>query len=118
RKAFGGAYIVMDSRSVGADLSFAWPANVVAVMGAEGGVDIIHRKELALAGDREARAAELRADYSEALMNPFCAAERGLVDDIIRPQDTRRVLCEALAVLQDKSTFGDRSVRKHAVANL
>jgi len=102
RKAFGGAYIVMDSKSIGADLSFAWPANQIAVMGGAGAANIIFRKELAASADPEARRRELVDEYTEHLMHPYVAAERGLVDDVIDPRDTRRVLIRSLAMLRSK----------------
>jgi acetyl-CoA carboxylase carboxyltransferase component len=102
RKAYGGAYIVMDSKSIGADLSFAWPSNEVAVMGADGAANIIFRKELAAAPDPRARRAELVAEYTERLMTPYVAAERGLVDDVIDPRATRSVLIRSLALLRAK----------------
>ena len=102
RKAFGGAYIVMDSTSIGADLSFAWPTNEIAVMGAEGAANIIFRKELAAADDPAARREELVDEYTERLMNSYAAAERGLVDDVIDPRDTRRILIRSLAMLSSK----------------
>ena len=102
RKAYGGAYIVMDSKSIGADLSFAWPSNEVAVMGADAAANIIFRKELAAAPDPGARRAELVAEYTERLMTPYVAAERGLVDDVIDPRATRSVLIRSLALLRTK----------------
>jgi len=102
RKAYGGAYIVMDSRSIGCDLSIAWPTNEVAVMGAEGAVDVVHRREIAVADNPEQRRDELIAEYREQVMHPFAAAERGHVDDIIAPRDTRRLICECLAALASK----------------
>jgi methylmalonyl-CoA decarboxylase subunit alpha len=113
RKAYGGAYIVMDSRSIGADLSFAWPVNEIAVMGAEAAVGIIHRKDLATADDPAQLRAHLVSDYAERLMHPFYAAERGLVDDVIDPRDTRAVVCRALAMLRDKRP--DTPPRKHGI---
>ncbi|WP_435848459.1 acyl-CoA carboxylase subunit beta [Streptomyces goshikiensis] len=102
RKAYGGAYIVMDSRSIGCDLSYAWPTNEIAVMGAEGAVNVIHRRAVAAADDPEAARRELTEEYKEALMHPYYAAERGLVDDVIDPRTTRAVLAEALRVLRTK----------------
>lgn len=98
RKAFGGAYIVMDSRSVGCDLSFAWPLNQVAVMGAASAVEIVNRHELAAGASRE----DLVAEYENATMHPYYAAERGLVDDVIDPAQTRVVVLNALAAVSDK----------------
>jgi len=111
RKAYGGAYIVMDSRSIGADLSMAWPTNEIAVMGAEAAVDIIFRKELAAAADPARLRADLRAQYAEQLMHPYFAAERGLVDDIIDPAQTRSAIAGGLAMLRDKRKFPPQ--RKH-----
>ncbi|MGY1638688.1 acyl-CoA carboxylase subunit beta [Geodermatophilus sp. SYSU D00742] len=102
RKAYGGAYIVMDSKSIGADLSFAWPSNEVAVMGAEAAADVVFRRQIAAAADPQARRAELVAEYAERLMTPFAAAERGLVDDIVDPRRTREVLIRSLALLRAK----------------
>ena len=103
RKAYGGAYIVMDSRSIGADLSFAWPTNEIAVMGAEGAANVIFRKEIAARRRPRghARRAWSRSTASE-LMHPYYAAERGLVDDVIDPAETRAVLIGALAMLRTK----------------
>ncbi|MFF8095621.1 acyl-CoA carboxylase subunit beta [Streptomyces sp. NPDC016675] len=102
RKAYGGAYIVMDSRSIGCDLSYAWPTNEIAVMGAEGAVNVIHRRAVAAAPDPQATRRALTDEYREALMHPYYAAERGLVDDVIDPRTTRSVLAEALRMLRTK----------------
>ena len=96
RKAYGGAYDVMSSKHVRADFNFAWPTAEVAVMGPDGAVNIIFRKELAEAADPEARRAELIADYKERFANPYAAAERGYVDEVIEPRRTRPVLIDAL----------------------
>ena len=96
RKAYGGAYDVMSSKHVRADFNFAWPTAEVAVMGPDGAVNIIFRNELAEADDPEARRAELIADYKERFANPYAAAERGYVDDVIEPRRTRPVLIDAL----------------------
>jgi methylmalonyl-CoA decarboxylase subunit alpha len=111
RKAYGGAYIVMDSRSIGADLSFAWPANEIAVMGAEAAVGVIHRKELASAAEPDELRARLIDEYKAELMHPYYASERGLVDDVIDPADTRAVVCRALDLLSAKRP--DLPPRKH-----
>ena len=111
RKAYGGAYIVMDSRSIGCDLSLAWPTNEIAVMGAEGAVNVLYRRELAAAADPAALRARLVAEYTEEYLNPQYAAERGLVDDIIDPADTRAAIARGLAMLQDKRKPGP--ARKH-----
>jgi acetyl-CoA carboxylase carboxyltransferase component len=102
RKAYGGAYIVMDSKSIGADLCLAWPSNEIAVMGAEGAANIIFRREIAAAPDPERRRQELIQSYTEDLMHPLAAAERGLVDDVIDPADTRSALIRGLRLLRGK----------------
>lgn len=102
RKAYGGAYIVMDSRSIGADISMAWPTNEIAVMGADAAVNVIFRKELAAAGDPIQLRAELRAQYEDQLMHPYAAAERGLVDEVIDPAHTRSAIAAGLAMLRGK----------------
>lgn len=111
RKAYGGAYIAMDSRSVGCDLSFAWPTNEIAVMGPEGAVDVLHRRALAEADDRATRHAELVENYRQTVMHELSAAERGHVDDVIDPADTRRCVAHALAVLGGKRH--NQPPRKH-----
>jgi acetyl-CoA carboxylase carboxyltransferase component len=111
RKAYGGAYIVMDSRSIGADLAYAWPTNEIAVMGAEGAANVVFRREIAAADDPDAARAERIAQYQEELMHPYYAAERGLVDDVIDPAETRSVLIESLAMLRDKRLT--LPIRKH-----
>ncbi|MGP3934779.1 acyl-CoA carboxylase subunit beta [Nonomuraea sp. KM88] len=103
RKAYGGAYIVMDSRSIGADLSFAWPTNEIAVMGAEGAANVVFRKEIAAADDPDTARARLIREYRQELMHPYYAAERGLVDDVIDPAETRAVLARSLAMLRAKT---------------
>jgi len=102
RKAYGGAYVVMNSKSIGADLAFAWPSAEVAVMGPQGAVGIIFRKEIETAGDSAARRAELIEEYTERFANPYIAAERGYVDDVIDPRETRRVLIRSLDMLRTK----------------
>ncbi|MEA2475964.1 MAG: propionyl-CoA carboxylase beta chain [Actinomycetota bacterium] len=102
RKAYGGAYVVMNSKHIRADVSYAWPSAEIAVMGAEGAVNIIHRKEIAGAEDHDAKRAELIEDYSDRFTNPYIAAERGYVDDVIEPQETRRKLVKALEMLRSK----------------
>ncbi|MCT2588453.1 acyl-CoA carboxylase subunit beta [Streptomyces sp. N2-109] len=111
RKAYGGAYIVMDSRSIGADLAFAWPANEIAVMGAEGAAGIVFRREIAAADDPEATRRRKIQEYRSELVHPYFAAERGLLDDVIDPRTTRPVLCRALAMLTAKDA--DLPRRKH-----
>lgn len=102
RKAYGGAYVVMNSKSIGADLAFAWPSAELAVMGPQGAVEIIYRRELADSDDPAARRAELVEEYTERFSNPYAAAERGYVDDVIDPADTRRKLIAGLEMLRSK----------------
>jgi methylmalonyl-CoA decarboxylase subunit alpha len=102
RKAYGGAYIVMDSRSIGADLSYAWPTNEIAVMGAEGAANVVFRREIAAASDPEFTRSQRIKEYRQELMHPYYAAERGLVDEVIDPAETRSVLIRALAMLRAK----------------
>jgi len=111
RKAYGGAYVVMNSKSIGADLAFAWPSAELAVMGPQGAVDIVYRRELATAPDPAARRAELVDEYTEKFANPYLAAERGYVDDVIDPADTRKVLARSLDLLRTKREELPR--RKH-----
>ena len=103
RKGYGGAYVVMNSKSIGADLAYAWPSAEIAVMGAQGAVNIIFRKEIAEAGEKGAeRTTELIEEYTECFANPYNAAERGYVDDVIEPRETRRVLVRGLEMLRTK----------------
>ena len=102
RKAYGGAYVVMDSKGVGSDLSFAWPSAEIAVMGPQGAVEIIYRRELADAADPVARRNELVDDYTQRLANPYVAAERGFVDEVIEPSQTRRKIVAGLRMLESK----------------
>ena len=96
RKSYGGAYIVMDSRYMGNDVAFAWPSAEIAVMGAKGAVEILHRNI------EESKRAALEDDYAERLLNPYRAAERGSIDAVIDPVDTRREVADALALLSSK----------------
>ncbi|MHB8334725.1 MAG: acyl-CoA carboxylase subunit beta [Acidimicrobiales bacterium] len=102
RKAYGGAYVVMNSKSIGADLVFAWPTAELAVMGSSGAVEIVHRRDLLEAADPGARRTELIDEYEERYATPYIAAERGFVDDVIDPADTRRVLARSLDLLRSK----------------
>jgi propionyl-CoA carboxylase beta chain len=111
RKAYGGAYDVMSSKHIRADFNFAWPTAEVAVMGPEGAVNIVFRRELDDATDAEARRAELIADYKERFANPYAAAERGYVDDVIEPRRTRPVLIDALETALTKAE--PRPKRRH-----
>jgi len=102
RKAYGGAYDVMGSKHLGADINFAWPTAQIAVMGAQGAVNILYRRELADVEDAEVRRRELVMEYEDRLANPYIAAERGYVDAVIQPQDTRVNVVRALRALRNK----------------
>ncbi len=102
RKAYGGAYDVMSSKHIRGDISYAWPTAEIAVMGPEGAVNIVFRKELAKADDPQAERERLVQEYREQFANPYIAAGRGYVDDVIEPQETRPRLIEALKMLQNK----------------
>ena len=102
RKAYGGAYDVMGSKHLGADLNLAWPTAEIAVMGAQGAVNILYRKELAAAADPEAERARLIDEYTDTLANPYIAAERGYVDRVILPHETRLQITHALRALRNK----------------
>ena len=102
RKAYGGAYCVMSSKHIRGDLNLAWPTAEVAVMGPDGAVNIIFRKEISQAEDTEKRRAELIADYKEKFANPYVAAQRGYIDDVIQPSETRPRLINALEMLTNK----------------
>jgi len=119
RKAYGGAYVVMDSKGVGSDLVLAWPTAELAVMGPQGAVEIVNRRELAAIADedeRNARKAELVAEYSEKYANPYLAAERGYVDDVIDPAETRSKVIAGFAMLESKREKPAK--RKHGVVPL
>jgi acetyl-CoA carboxylase carboxyltransferase component len=111
RKAYGGAYDVMSSKHIRGDVNFAWPSAEIAVMGAEGAVNIIHKDELAAAEDPAAERRRLVAAYETEFANPYLAAARGYVDDVIRPSETRPRLIRALAVLAGKRDGNPR--KKH-----
>jgi propionyl-CoA carboxylase beta chain len=102
RKAYGGAYDVMGSKHLGADINLAWPTAQIAVMGAQGAVNILYRRELAAADDPDARRAELVTEYEDTLANPYIAASRGYVDAVIRPSETRVQIVKALRALREK----------------
>ncbi len=111
RKAYGGAYDVMSSKHIRGDMNFAWPTAEIAVMGAEGAVNIIFRDEIARADDPEATRARLVAEYEAEFNNPYVAAARGYIDEVIRPSETRARLVRALEVLADKRDTNPR--KKH-----
>ncbi|MBU1022992.1 acyl-CoA carboxylase subunit beta, partial [bacterium] len=102
RKAYGGAYDVMSSKHIRGDINYAWPSAEIAVMGPDGAVEIINRKEIAKADDPVKRKEELVQEYRDAFANPYITAERGYIDDVIEPATTRPRLIEALEILQNK----------------
>jgi propionyl-CoA carboxylase beta chain len=102
RKAYGGAYDVMSSKHIRGDINYAWPTAQIAVMGAKGAVEILYRREIADAEDPAARASELQEQYAERFANPYAAAARGYVDDVIDPRETRVRVISALDMLQNK----------------
>lgn len=102
RKAYGGAYDVMNSKHIGADMNFAWPTAEIAVMGAKGASEIIFKKEIAEASDPAARLAEKEKEYAEKFATPYLAAERGFIDEVIEPKLTRMKLIKAFAMLENK----------------
>ena len=116
RKSYGGAHLAMCSKDLGADRVFAWPTAEVAVMGAEGAVEIVFRKEMQEAGDKAAKRAELIEEYRETFANPFVAAGRRLIDDVIDPAETRKHLAQALEYLQTKRDR--RPPKKHGLIPL
>lgn len=102
RKAYGGAYDVMNSKHIRGDFNFAWPTAEIAVMGAKGAVEILFKNEIDAAEDRAAAIAQFEAEYTERFANPYEAAERGYIDDIILPRDTRKRLIQAMKILETK----------------
>ena len=111
RKAYGGAYVVMSSKYLGTDVTYAWPSAEIAVLGAEGAVNILFRKQIAAAADPALERADLAADYRERFNNPYYAAKAGYVDDILEPAETRPKIIAALGALRDKYAPAPR--RKH-----
>ena len=111
RKAYGGAYVVMSSKFLGTDVTYAWPSAEIAVMGPEGAANILFRKQIEAAADPAAERARLATDYRRRFSNPYHAASAGYVDDVIEPRETRPKLIAALAALRDK--FAPAPPRKH-----
>ncbi|WP_026755869.1 acyl-CoA carboxylase subunit beta [Sediminibacter sp. Hel_I_10] len=111
RKAYGGAYDVMNSKHIGSDMNFAWPSAEIAVMGAKGAAEIIFKKEINQAEDKDAKWKEKETEYAELFANPYSAAERGFIDEVILPKDTRRKLIKAFSMLENKEVL--RPERKH-----
>ncbi|MCF6223676.1 MAG: acyl-CoA carboxylase subunit beta [Flavobacteriaceae bacterium] len=111
RKAYGGAYDVMNSKHIGADMNFAWPTAEIAVMGAKGAAEIIFRKEIMAAKDPELKWKEKEVEYAEKFAHPYRAVRRGFIDEVILPKNTRRKLIKAFAMLENKKVDGPK--RKH-----
>ncbi|WP_411895559.1 acyl-CoA carboxylase subunit beta [Winogradskyella sp. A2] len=111
RKAYGGAYDVMNSKHIGADMNFAWPNAEIAVMGAKGAAEIIFKREIVSADDPEEKWKEKEAEYAELFANPYSAAERGYIDEVILPKNTRRKLIKAFNMLENKEV--NKPKRKH-----
>jgi acetyl-CoA/propionyl-CoA carboxylase carboxyl transferase subunit len=111
RKAYGGAYCVMASKHIGGDVNYAWPTSEIAVMGPQGAVNILYSSELEAADDPDARRQELIDEYREEFANPYTAADRGFVDDVIEPAETRARLVDDLKMLKTKR--GDQPDKKH-----
>ena len=111
RKAYGGAYDVMNSKHIGADMNFAWPTAEIAVMGAKGASEIIFKKEISEAKDPEAKWKEKEAEYAFKCSDPYLAARRGFIDEVILPKETRRKLIKAFSMLENKQVEGPK--RKH-----
>lgn len=111
RKAYGGAYDVMNSKHIGADMNFAWPGAEIAVMGAKGASEIIFKKEIDAAADPSAKLSEKEKAYADTFANPYRAAARGFIDEVIHPRETRRKLIKAFAMLENKSVAKPK--RKH-----
>ena len=103
RKAYGGAFDVMNSKNIGADLNYAWPTAEIAVMGAKGAAEIIFKREISEAADPEAKWKEKEAEYADLFANPYRAAERGIVDDVILPEETRAKVIAAFKMLENKA---------------
>ncbi len=111
RKAYGGAFIVMGSKYLGSDINFAWPSAEIAVMGAQGAVNILHRKEIAESKNADATRKELVEDYTEKFSNPYLAAERGTIDSVIEPEESRQYITKAFRTLKTKRDI--LPARKH-----
>ena len=103
RKAYGGAYDVMNSKHIGADMNYAWPSAEIAVMGAKGASEIIFKKEISEAKNPAEKLLEKEQEYAEKFANPYMAAQRGFIDEVILPQDTRRKLLKTFSMLENKS---------------
>ncbi|MEY4928092.1 MAG: hypothetical protein RI894_2528, partial [Bacteroidota bacterium] len=111
RKAYGGAYDVMNSKHIGADMNYAWPTAEIAVMGAKGAAEIIFKREISTAANPEEKLKEKELEYSETFANPYRAAARGFIDEVIHPEQTRQKLIRSFKMLENKVVVRPR--RKH-----
>lgn len=111
RKAYGGAYVVMSSKFLGTDITYAWPSAEIAVMGPEGAVNILYKKQLEGAADPALERQRLTAEYREKFLNPYAAASLGAIDEVIEPQETRQKVIAALQALRSKAV--SHPVRRH-----
>jgi propionyl-CoA carboxylase beta chain len=111
RKAYGGAYVVMSSKYLGTDVNYAWPSAEIAVMGAEGAVDIVYRRQIDQSADPAAMRRQLAEEYRAQFNNPYHAARQGNIDDVIEPRETRPKIIAALGALYDK--YSPAPPRKH-----
>ena len=111
RSAYGGAYLVMNSKHIHADVNYAWPTAEIAVMGPKGAAELIYRKEIQSSTDPDAVLTDKMSQYRQTFANPFWAAKRGYIDDVIYPRDTRRHLIRSLQMLEGKTVGGPK--RKH-----
>jgi acetyl-CoA carboxylase carboxyltransferase component len=111
RKAYGGAYIAMNSKEMGADIVYAWPIAEIAVMGAEGAVNIAFKRKIKAAENPEEMRKQCIREYEERFLNPYVAAARGYVNEVIKPEETRRALIKALQGLKNKKA--EQPVKKH-----
>ena len=102
RKAYGGAYDVMTSKHIGADMNYAWPSAEIAVMGAKGAAEIIFKNDIASSKDKDSKLKEKESEYQTMFANPYRAAERGFIDEVIKPEDTRIKLIKAFKMLENK----------------
>ncbi len=114
RKAYGGSYIAMNSKGMGADMVYAWPIAQIAVMGAEGAVDIVFRRELAQASDKQQARDRMIEEYNERFMSPYIAAKLGIIDEVIAPEETRRRIRASFESLRNK----ERSPASYSHGNI
>ena len=115
RKAYGGAYCVMNSKHIKADFNYAWPSAEIAVMGAKGAAEIIFKRDILAAENPEEKWKEKEKEYADLFANPYNAAERGYIDEVILPKETRRKLIKAFAMLENKD---DQPVRNRKHGNI